>query len=131
MNELFDEHEIRRALRLDADELPPRLDPRFVAAAARASRRGPSTGIVLVAGVAFVCGWIWSEILGALVSGVLAFTGVDALGTLIDVANDVLVWVAPIAQAATAPAVPIAILTLAVLATAFERMKGRTDATPS
>ncbi|MBU6422556.1 MAG: hypothetical protein KGJ98_03055 [Chloroflexota bacterium] len=130
MSELA-EQDIRRALRLDADETPPRLDPRAIAAAARASRSTASTGIVVAASAAFVAGWIWSEIFRALVSGALGLTGVDLLGGGIDLASGVLVRLAPVAQAATAPAVPIAILTLAVIAAAFERTKGTRHATPS
>lgn len=130
MNELA-EHDIRRALRLDAEEMPPRLDPRMIAAAARASRSSASTGIVLASVVAFVGGWMWSEIFRALVSAALGVSGLDLLGAAIDLANGALVRLAPVAQAATAPAVPIAILTLAVIATVVERMKGRTHATPS
>ncbi len=130
-HELFDEHDIRRALQLDADEMPARLDPRVIAAAARASRSSMSMGIVLAASIAFVGGWAWSEIFRALVTAVLASTGFDLLGTLISAIDAVVVGLAPIAEAASAPTVPIAILAAAVIAAAFERMKGSTDATPS
>lgn len=130
-HELFDERDIRRALRLDADEMAPRLDPRIVAAAARASGSSAATGIVLAAVVAFLGGWVWSEVVRSLLSTLLAAAGVDPLGTVIDAVSALLVWLAPVAQAATAPAVPIAILVVAVMATLFDRMKGRSDATPS
>lgn len=130
-HELFDEHDIRRALRLDADEMPARIDPRVIAAAARASRSGVPVGILLAASIAFVGGWVWSEIFRTLVGAVLASTGFDLLGTLLSAVDTIVVWLAPIAEAASAPTIPIAILAAAVIAAAFERMKGNTDAAPS
>ncbi len=128
---LLDEHVLRRALRLDAEELPPRLEPAFIAAAARASRTRASTGIVVASTVAFAGGWLWSEVLRALVGFVLASTGVDPLGLLIDLVDAAVVQLAPLAQAAATPVVPIAIFVAAVMAAFFEHMKGRTDATPT
>lgn len=126
---LLDEHVLRRALRLDSEEMPPRLEPAFIAAAARASRSRVSAGILAASTVAFAAGWLWSEVLRALVGVVLASTGVDPLGLLIDLLYAALVQLAPLAQAAAAPVVPIAIFVAAAMAAFFEHRKGRTDAT--
>jgi CBS domain containing-hemolysin-like protein len=128
---LLDEHTIRRALRLDAEEIPARLDPAIVAAAARASRSRTSTGIALAAAAAFVGGWVWSEVFRALVGTVLASAGIDPVALAVDVADAVALRIAPIAQAASMPVIPIAIFVAAVIAALFEQMKGRTHATPS
>ena len=128
---LLDEHTIRRALRLDAEEVPPRLDPRVIAAAARASRSHVSTGIALAATIAFVGGWVWSEVFRALVGAVIASAGVDPVGLALDVVDAAALRLAPIAEAASTPVIPIAIFVAAVIAALFEQMKGRTHATPS
>lgn len=119
----LDEHEIRRALRLDADELPPRLDPALIAAAARPEAEG-TRRLVVVAAVAFAAGWVWSEAFRALAAGAIAATGIDPLATLIGLLTAALVRVGPIAEAATAPTIPLAILAAAILAALFERGAG-------
>ncbi len=58
---LMEEHVLRRSLRLDADEVPPRLDPALIAAAATTSSPSGS-GLGLAVVVAFAGGWLWSEI---------------------------------------------------------------------
>ena len=126
---LLDEHVLRRALRLDADEVPARLDPLLIAAAASAPR-GRSRDVVIAAVVAFVGGWVWSEVFRALVAGFFAARGIDPLGAAIDLLAAVAVRAAPVADAATHPAVPIAILTAAVLAVLFEQ-RGRAHAAAS
>jgi hypothetical protein len=119
--DLFDEHEIRRALRLEADEMPPRVDPALIAAVDRASRSRSAASVAAVAVVAFVGGWLWSEVVRALLGALLAATGVDLVGSAIELASDAIVALAPLAIAATTPAVPIAILIAALIAAAHER----------
>ncbi len=126
---LMEEHVLRRALRLDADEIPPRLDPALIAAAASAPARRPS-GIPLAIAVAFTGGWLWSEGLRAVISALVATTGVDPLAAAIRVVATALVGVAPFIQAAMHPVVPIAILTAAVVAVFFEK-RGKAHAASS
>jgi hypothetical protein len=126
--ELLEEHVLRRALRLDAEEIPPRLDPAFIAAAARAPERGQHQVTVAVV-VAFVGGWVWAEIFRGLLTGLLAATGFDLVHTVVDLATGVAVRVAPVVESATDPAVPIAILAVAVIALLAER--GRAHAVAS
>lgn len=125
----MDEHVLRRALRLDADEVPPRLDPALIAAVAKAPARGHNE-LVLALVVAFTGGWLWSEGIRAAVSGIAATTGVDPLAAAIRLVTSALVAVAPLAEAATHPVVPIAIITAAVVAVFFER-RGRAHAASS
>ena len=117
---LLDEHVLRRALRLDAAEIPVRLDPSLVAAAARASQpaRRP---LLAVAAIAFLGGWVWSEALRALVGGVSG--AIDPLGTVIQVGTAALIGAGALFDLATHPAIPIAILTAAVLAAVSERRR--------
>lgn len=126
---LLDEHVLRRALRLDQDEVPPRIDPALLAAASRAAERGARTLVIAVAG-AFIGGWIWSEAFRAIFVALADATGVDPLATAIGLVDLVAQRVAPLAAAATEPAVPIAILVAALVAVAFEH-RGRIRVTPS
>jgi hypothetical protein len=125
---LLDEHLLRRALRLDADEVPPRLDPVLIAAAASAPRRA-SGEVALAVVVAFIGGWAWSEAFRAIVA-VLGPGGLDPLGAAIDLVATAAVRAAPLAEAATHPVVPIAILTAALVAVFFEQ-RGRAHAAAS
>ncbi len=124
---LLDEHVLRRALRLDAEEVPPRLDPLLIAVAASAPRRTNELAVAVV--VSFFGGWIWSEAFRAVVVGV-ASSGIDPLAAIIDLAAAVAMRLAPLAEAATHPAVPIAILTAAMVAVFFEQ-RGRAHAASS
>lgn len=126
---MLDEHVLRRSLRLEADEVPPRLDPLLIAAAA-SEPRGRSRDLTIAVAISFVGGWIWSEVFRALVAGLFAARGIDPLGAVIDLVAALAVRAAPVADAATHPAVPLAILTAAVLAVFFEQ-RGRAHATAS
>ena len=125
---LMEEHVLRRSLRLDADEVPPRLDPALIAAAATTSSPSGS-GLGLAVVVAFAGGWLWSEIFRGLLTGFVAATGVDVLASAIDLIITAAVRLAPIAEIATHPAVPIAIFAAAVVAVLTER--GRAHAASS
>ncbi len=125
---VMEEHVLRRALRLDADEMPPRLDPVLIAAAARVPAQGRNELLIAVL-VAFLGGWIWSEALRAAV-GVVAASGLDPLVGLIGLVAGAALFLAPVADAATHPVVPIAILTAATVAVFFEQ-RGRLYAASS
>ena len=125
---LLEEHVLRRALRLDADEMPLRLDAALIAGAARASAGRPRE-LVLAIVVAFLGGWLWSEafraILGSLVPAVI-----DPMATAIQIVAAVSIAAVPIVDAATHPVIPIAILTTALVALFFEQ-RGRAHAASS
>lgn len=126
---LVDEHVLRRALRLDAEELPARLDPALIAAASRAEEGRTRTLLVAVA-VAFVAGWGWSEAVRVLLAALAGATGIDPLATALSVIELVARQAAPLAAVATAPAVPLAILAAALAAILVE-LRGRIHAAPS
>lgn len=119
---LLDEHRLRRALRLDASELPPRLDPALIASAARGDV-GRTREMVTLAGITFAAGWASSELARVLVATLAAATGVDPLAVAIGGATAIAVRIAPIAELATAPAIPLAILASLTLAIAFEQRR--------
>lgn len=124
--ELLDEGVLRRALRLDAEEMPARLDAALIAAAAaeHAPGRGP---IVATAAIAFVAGWVWSEVLRVLAGALFAAGAIDVVAAVVSVVTSVAIGVAPLAEAATQPAVPLAVMAAAAIAVLHER--GRTHAT--
>jgi hypothetical protein len=124
---LVDEVLLRRALRLDADEVPPRLDPVLLAAAAGAPARSGNE-IAIAAAVAFAGGWLWSEMFRAVVGGLLGM-GLDPLALVIDLAAAVAVQGALAAEALTNPVIPLAVLTAATITIIFERRGGRHAAT--
>jgi len=124
--DLLEETTLRRALRLESDERPPRFDPAAIAAAARAVR--PSSAAILtglaVAGVTgVVAGTVWSFILGAAPQLADAVGGA-ALEALISLAT----LLVPIAQIATEPAVPLSLLAALGVAILFELRERREHA---
>lgn len=123
----FQESELRRALRLDADELPPRLDPALIASAARAGRER-SRDLVIVAGIAFLGGWLFSEVSRVTIGALLSLTGVDPLALAIQLVAAGAVRLAPLAELATDPAIPLAIAAAAMLAFAFEQRRSKAHA---
>jgi hypothetical protein len=123
--ELLEEDVLRRALRLDGDEIPPRLDPAIIAAAARAPERGQHQLTIAVV-VAFIGGWMWAEVFRGLVTGLLAASGFDPIAIGVEVSTALAVRVEPLARAAMDPAIAIAILAVAVIAVLAER--GRSHA---
>ena len=120
--DLLEETTIRRALRLEADERPPRFDPAAIAAAARV-RPGSAailTGLAIAGVTGVVAGTVWSLILGA-APQVADATGAVLLDAVIAFAT-VLV---PIAEIATQPAVPLSLLAALGVAILFELRERR------
>ena len=124
---LLPESVLRRSLRLDADEVPPPLDPVLIAAASRASRVPPGR-ILVAAAVAFAGGWLWAGAFQAITAGLFGTGALDPLGAIIALATSTLIGAAPVVEIATAPAVPIAILAAALLAALSERRRSHVPA---
>jgi len=125
-NDALAEATLRRALRLDADERPPRLDA--VAIAAGATRRNTGEQLLRIArGLALV--GISLGIVATLAAGALpAVMDLDpsglfgvALATLAAAAERLV----PLATAATDPAVATATLAALIFAIVYERGSGR------
>lgn len=123
--ELFDETRLRRALRLDAAELPPRIDVATIAARARADRpafAAASLGSTLVAGVAA------AGLLG-LFAAAFPTVGLVVASDLFTAAIATFARVAIPASAllalAAQPTVPMAALAALVVAIAYEYAQRR------
>ncbi len=102
-DELFDERELRRALRLESDEVPPRFD---VAAIAAAGREPPSGAFVAMLGgvgaTAVVAVLVWQQLFALVPAAApglldLAIAAVTAVATAL----------VPLAETASQPAVPL------------------------
>ena len=124
--DLLEEATLRRALRLEADERPPRFDAATIAAAARTVR--PSSAAILtglaVAGVTgVVAGTVWSFILGAAPQLADAVGGA-ALEALISLAT-LLVPIAEIATVTGRPASTVGVQLLRARAMLRETLEGQ------
>jgi hypothetical protein len=124
-DELFDEMRLRRALRLEATEIPPRIDVAAIAARARAERpalAAASFVSTLLAGLAAagVVGLVAAAlpaVAPALASDVLD-SAIQTLARLAIPASDLL-------SLATQPTVPIALIAALAIAIAHEYAQRR------
>jgi hypothetical protein len=124
-DELFDEMRLRRALRLEATEIPPRIDVAAIAARARAERpalAAASFASTLLAGLAAagVVGLVAAAlpaVAPALASDVLD-SAIQTLARLAIPASDLL-------SLATQPTVPIALIAALAIAIAHEYAQRR------
>lgn len=78
----LDERLLRQALRLESDEMPPRLDPALIASAARAGSARSDVLPVAIAAVAM--GWVLSQLTGTALGIVITAVGPGGLALAID-----------------------------------------------
>jgi hypothetical protein len=78
----MDERILRQALRLESDEMPPRLDPALIASAARAQSAGSDVLPLAIAAVA--AGWVLSQLTGAALASAVTAVGPGGLALVID-----------------------------------------------
>ena len=122
--DLFDEAPLRRALRLDANEVPPRLDAQAIASLARARPPfGPAAfASAIVAGVAAAV---------LLVSGTIAIAALaptlvgEGLAAGIGVATQIAVPVDALVVQLQEPTVPLAAIAGLAIAIAYEYRQRR------
>ena len=123
--ELFDEMRLRRALRLDAAELPPRIDVAAIAALARADRgsfRAASLASKLVAGVA-AAGLV--ALIAAVVPAVGPTVASDVFAAAIETLTRIAVPVSALLSVAEQPTVPVAAIAALAVAIAYEYTQRR------
>ncbi|OGN77498.1 MAG: hypothetical protein A2082_06340 [Chloroflexi bacterium GWC2_70_10] len=114
----LEEARLRRALRLEADEVPPRLDAVLIAAAARTARPTGSD-VVPVAAAAFAAGWIVSEMWRAALAAVPSVLGEGAFRLAIDAFTEAAIVLAPAATLAASAALPLTAAAAALIAIAL------------
>lgn len=123
--DLFDETRLRRALRLDAAELPPRIDVAAIAARARADRptfAAASLVSTLVAGMA-AAGLI--GLIAVALSAVAPAVASDLFSAAIDTVTRVAIPASGLLSLAEQPTVPVAAIAALVVAIAFEYTQRR------
>ena len=120
------ESALRRALRLDADELAPRLEPSAIVAAA-GRRTLPERVLRLTRGFALVGVSLGIEAVVALAAfnWLSNIDGADLAGSAIAAFAAVAERLVPLASLATDPSVATAALAAVVFGTIYERIAGR------
>jgi hypothetical protein len=119
--DLLDEMTLRRALRLEADERPPRFDPAAIAAAARQRPRlAAVSALVALALSAVGAVAVWSTV-AIFVPTLVAGAFDVGLGTLALLA----VPASTIAELVQQPVVPLSLLAALTIATAYELRERR------
>lgn len=123
---LFDEHELRRALRLDGDERPWRLDAAALAAAARRVDARRRALVMMLGGV--VATAALSVIVWAQLFALAPAAGREALSLVIGAFTGVATVLILLAQAAAEPVVPVglvAVLAIVIISELVERRERR------
>jgi hypothetical protein len=122
---LFDEARLRRSLRLEAGELPPRLDVATIAARAEASSPVLTAASLASTFVAVAAGAI---LLGAGAMALLTVAPVfaaEALAAILATLARIAVPVSGLVDVARQPTLPIAALSALALAIAYEYAQRR------
>ena len=124
-DDLFDETRLRRALRLEAAELPPRIDVAAIAARARADRpafAAASLVSTLVAGIA-AAGLV--GLIAAALPAVAPAVASDLYSAAIETLTRVAIPASALLSLAEQPTVPIAALAALAVAIAYEYAQRR------
>jgi hypothetical protein len=124
-DELFDEIRLRRALRLDATELPSRIDVAALAAEAEASRPAFVAASLLSTVVAGIAGAALAGLAIVALPAVAPALASEIFAGLIEILARVAVPVSSILEAAQQPAVPVSALAALAVAIAYEYTQRR------
>lgn len=122
--DLFDESSLRSSLRLEADEVPPRLDPALIAAAVRATGR-EKPDLMPVAAVAFVGGWVASQVAGLALAAAGTLIGREGLAIVIDALTVAAVVAAPVGAIVANAALPFLAASAALVFIALDQRRVR------
>jgi hypothetical protein len=123
--DLFDEMRLRRALRLDAAELPPRIDVAAIAARARSDR--PAFALASFVSTLFA-GAAAAGLIGLVAVAVLAVAPAlasDLIAAAIGAAARVAVPASDLLSLAAQPTIPVATIAALAVAIAYEYAQRR------
>jgi hypothetical protein len=123
--ELFDEIRLRRALRLDAAELPPRIDAVAIAAHAEANRPAFLAASLLSTVVAGLAGAAILALAAMAISAVAPSLASDFFAAGIQTLARVAVPAGALLALAAQPTVPVAALAALAVAIAYEYAQRR------
>lgn len=119
-DDLFDEIRLRRALRLEASELPSRIDVAAIAAQAEASRPTLVAASLLSTAVACLAGAALLALATLALPAIAPAIASDLFATAIDTLARAAVPASSILAAAQQPTVPMAALAALAVAIAYE-----------
>jgi hypothetical protein len=123
--DLFDEIRLRRALRLDAAELPPRIDVAAIAARARADRPGFAAASLLSTLVAGVAGAALLALVAVALPTVAPALGSELFSAVLDTLARAAIPASALLSVAAQPTVPIAAIVALAVAIAYEYAQRR------
>ena len=123
--DFFDEMRLRRALRLEAAELPPRIDVAAIAARARADRPAFAAASLVSALLAGIAAAGLVGLVAAALPAVAPAVASDLFTAVIQMFTRVAVPASALLSLAEQPAVPIAAIALLAVAIVHEYMLRR------
>ena len=123
--ELFDEVRLRRALRLEAAEMPPRVDVAAIAAQARADRPAFAAASLVSALVAGVAAAGIVGLIAAALSAVAPAVAADLFGAAIETFARLAIPASALFSLAQQPTVPVAAIAALAVAIAHEYAQRR------
>jgi hypothetical protein len=123
--DLFDEIRLRRALRLDAAEIPPRIDVAAIAARARADRPAFAVASLASALVAVVAAAGLVGVVGVALPSVAPALASDLFATAIETITRLAIPASAFVSLAEQPTVPVAAIAALAVAIAYEYAQRR------
>lgn len=124
-DDLFDEIRLRRALRLDAAELPPRIDVAAIASRAQADQPAFAAASLLSTLVAGVAGAALVGLVVAALPAVAPALASDLFSVMIDTLARAAIPASALLSVAAQPTVPIAAIVALSVAIAYEYAQRR------
>ena len=122
---LFDEAQLRRALRLDAAELPPRIDVAAIAARARADRPALAAASLVSTLFAGVAAAALVGLIAAALPAVAPAVASDVFTSAIETLTRVAIPASALLSLAEQPTVPVAAIAALAVAIAYEYAQRR------
>jgi len=122
---LFDEARLRRALRLDAAELPPRIDVAAIAARARADRPAFAAASLVSTLFAGVAAAGLAGLIAVAFSAVAPSVASDVFAAAIETLTRVAIPASALLSLAEQPTVPVAAIAALAVAIAYEYAQRR------
>ena len=124
-DDLFDEARLRRALRLDAAELPPRIDLAAIAARTRADRPAFAAASLVSTLFAGVAAAALVGLIAAALPAVAPAVASDVFAAAIETLTRVAIPASALLSLAEQPTVPVAAIAALAVAIAYEYAQRR------
>jgi hypothetical protein len=119
----MDERLLRQALRLESDEMPPRLDPALIASAARA--QSARSDVLPLAIAAVATGWVLSQLTGTALGIAVTAIGPGGLALVIDTVTAAARVLGPAAAIAASVSLPFLVGAAALIVLAIAQRRAQ------